>query len=737
MTHFNLHEDGTFDVLNEQHIVFARALARATFRNVRGELCHAVTSAQTNKDTLNGSDGTVELALGFHDETIVLTVKNVVDEPIQLEALEVMECNQASGSAVHLGDASELFYLRQGWQSWSQTAVRSLSVPEIPYASDDFFEKHLPYGAAAMDERTSNGFMLLGRTGDANAVLLGFETGARQFGQIRCAVHGDDVSRVYATCFADGIRLDPGEAYNSEEFTIRFGVAGGLYDEYAKRTAHKMGRRGSHKTIQGWCSWYYYYGENKDADVRANLDMMRAANLPMDVVLVDDGYQAAIGDWTKIDAEKFPMGIRTVAQEIRAAGKIPGIWLAPFGVRRDSLVAQEHPDFLLRRDDITPVLAWTHWNYAVYALDLTHPDVQKWLRDLFHTVVHEWGFGAVKLDFIFAGALEGRHFDPTMTRAQAYRRGLEIIGEAVGKDCLILGCGAPQLASVGLVDSMRVSQDVSFAWEPGDPVNTGSVSTRFAVQNTIARAPLNQRWWLNDGDCVIVRQKGEMNGMTRNEMRTLASVAALTGSVILDSDNLATLRAAHLQDLRRILPPLEHTARVREWFTGKDEQPRELELSLENGNWVLGTINWSREARTTIVELPGDDAYHVFDFWNKKYLGVQRGRIKIARHAAHETIVLHCARLTKEPAVLASTFHIAGVQPLRLTHDDSSVEMQFEIFSSPRGQVLVNLPPRRHVSRARVNGRNVRVKEIGRGVVTVSFKGDTPTQLQLEYKWGR
>ncbi|MFD1046890.1 hypothetical protein ACFQ1S_15730, partial [Kibdelosporangium lantanae] len=44
-----------------------------------------------------------------------------------------------------------------------------------------------------------------------------------------------------------------------------------------------------------WCSWYQYFTKVTEANVDANLALM--GDLPIDVVQVDDGYQAELGDW--------------------------------------------------------------------------------------------------------------------------------------------------------------------------------------------------------------------------------------------------------------------------------------------------------------------------------------------------------------------------------------------------------------------------------------------------------
>lgn len=662
VTRIRLHDDGTFDVLNGQRVVWAHAFARLLYRDSRGAEQIVRTTFRSGDSTLRGTGQGIEILLDVGQDTVILTCKNSGPAPISLDAFDVLYCDTAQDGAIELGPVPELLYLHHGWQSWSKTEIRPVTAPEVPFDGDDFYEKHLPHGAPAGEERTSSAFVLIGQEGDENAALVGFETGARQLSQIRFEVRLDKIVNFRAVAYADGVPLDVGATMHSETLMLSFGDANVLYEEYAERVAKNMGRRGTHSTLRGWCSWYYYYGENTADDLRLNLAAIRTQNIPLDLIVIDDGYQTAVGDWTSINPAKFPGGMQELAAEIHFAGKLAGIWLSPFGARSNSVLAQTHPEFFLRDDSGVLVHAWSHWNESVYALDLTRPDVGQWLRELFHTICFEWGFDAVKLDFLFAGAQAGKHFDPHLTRAQAYRRGLEIIAETVGQQKIILGCGAPLLASVGLVDTMRVSQDVHFAWAPADPANTGSVSTQHAVQNTLLRAPLNQRWWLNDPDCVIVRKYGDMNAMTRGENRTLASVAALTGSILLDSDNLASIAPHYLQDLLRILPAAEKTARVRKWFSQRAEQPSELELDLPGGRWILAAINWRKRSRHTVIQLPDAGAYHVYDFWAKKYLGVCHNLVKIPKHTPHQTIVLHCVPATVQNQKIKWSSHIATIE---------------------------------------------------------------------------
>jgi hypothetical protein len=77
-----------------------------------------------------------------------------------------------------------------------------------------------------------------------------------------------------------------------------------------------------------------------------------------------------------------------------------------------------------------------------------------------------------------------------------------------GEDKFILGCGAPLLASVGLVDGMRVGPDVGGRWAfdaglPDWPV--GNCSVRAAAIPSFWSQWMHGVWWQNDPDCLVAR----------------------------------------------------------------------------------------------------------------------------------------------------------------------------------------------------------------------------------------
>jgi alpha-galactosidase len=238
-----------------------------------------------------------------------------------------------------------------------------------------------------------------------------------------------------------------------------------------------------------WCSWYHYFLDVTPHDIEENLAAMQRLDLPFDVVQIDDGWQAGIGDWGSC-SDRF-RALPDLVNRIRDSGRRAGIWAAPLTVGSDSRLARQHPEWLIGDGG-------RNWGQSLHGLDITHPDAAAQLvEDL--RAMRALGIDYVKLDFLYTGALAGRRHED-IDPVTAYRRGLKLVREALGEDTYLLGCGAPLLPSVGLVDAMRVSADVH------NPEDDEPGTTRLRGLRAIkARAWQHGRFWVNDPDCLIAR----------------------------------------------------------------------------------------------------------------------------------------------------------------------------------------------------------------------------------------
>jgi alpha-galactosidase len=384
-------------------------------------------------------------------------------------------------------------------------------------------------------------------------------------------------------------------------------------EAYAARVGSEMGARVPATVPSGWCSWYYYYGRVTEADIRANLEALRSSRLPVDYVQVDDGYQPATGDWLSAN-DKFPSGMQRLAGDIREAGYRPGIWLAPLLLHESSATLRDRPGLALR-DAAGETLFVDTWLGRCAVLDCTNPESAAWLREVIRTIVGSWGYDVLKLDaLVFAArpAHAVRYHEPGTTAAANLRRGLEVIREAAG-DAFLLGCTLLFGPAIGLVDAMRTGPDVAATWDAGT-----RPSVRHAMRMALQRNWMHGRWWANDPDCLLVRDSE--TELDEPETRFLATAIALSGGLVVASDNMTELTNERLDLLRALLPPTGIAARPVD--AGNGPVPEAWRAQLDEGRSLLGILNWSdrpRWAGRDELLGPGEVA---FDLWNGRLAGM-------------------------------------------------------------------------------------------------------------------
>ena len=183
--------------------------------------------------------------------------------------------------------------------------------------------------------------------------------------------------------------------------------------------ASSTSSRISSPPITGWCSWYNLYAyineENILDHLHAAQTVARRERLPMRVFQIDDGFTPEMGDWLEVKPQ-FPRGMKPLLEDIRSAGFIPGLWIAPFMVGNRSHLYGEHPDWVVkdRRNDAPLAhmhfygeFRWHKRSEEYYILDTTHPDAFEYLRNVFRVWRHEWGCEYFKTDFMHFGSEYG------------------------------------------------------------------------------------------------------------------------------------------------------------------------------------------------------------------------------------------------------------------------------------------------------------------------------------------
>nr|MBC7245391.1 alpha-galactosidase [Chloroflexota bacterium] len=749
---------GLVKFVHQGKVLLDRATAKVIYTGTKGQkkslaLAGHAVSYGLAQDSVSLSAANDEVQLTWQlwlgkEMRLSLEVENVGSQTIRIAELHVLDVDAQRGASLNFASPPRNWRCYQnGWQSWTPTFARQVADGLwVDPNTDDYRTKHQPHSLLqARKTISSEWFTVIVPAVESVApttisarssagvsldpsLLLGFITTADQLAELRLEVSDRyQFQRLEAISYADGVSLAPSEKLCSE--TLLFTVDPDplrLIELYATRLGETMHARVATDIPTGWCTWYYFFGEDTENDVLANLNWIERRQLPLDVILIDDGYETAIGDWLDVNSAKYPQGMKHIAEQIAATGHRPGIWTAPFAASSASKLYAKHPDWVLRNEQGEPIVAWQHWGMDIYGLDLSLPAVQDWLRDLFHILSDEWGFRFFKVDFLYAAALPGVRHNDHITRAQAVRRGLEIIRSAIG-DHVLLGCGAPLGPSVGIVDTMRIGPDVHVDWEPFWQ-DLSAPSAANAILNVITRSFLHGKLWLNDPDCLVLRPRGDDSNLVLNEMRTLTTIVGLSGGLVLSSDNLPTIRRGRPKYLQRVLPPYGRSAIPLDLF--QNERPQVLVLPIETpwDSWVIvALLNWDDHSRVTKLDLAQlglpTRSYHVFNYWRQRYLGVAQNQVVIEPHQPHETVLLLLKPVSEQPQLLTSTFHVlqGAMEVKEVYASPHRLVVELEKPGRQFGRLVFSVPGKHVVSKALVNGRPQRPRQIAAGIWQTGF----------------
>lgn len=604
-----------------------------------------------------------------------LAVHNQGSKPAVIYRLEMLR--QVDGRQVEFSTnrAVNAAFFENGWQSWSYSAAYSAGEKAPRTIMGSLFPGMWTADGTPTPRRRgyfgSDFFgVLADRTGRRGCVV-GFLSQRQMFGTITAQLAG--ATRLAMWANGSGVVVPAGARLETDQAVL------GMLDldqqdplgVYLEAVAAENKARIPDAVPVGWCSWYHFYQQVSANDIEANLQsaVSGRSEWPLDLIQIDDGFETLVGEWDRFNG-RFPRGVDGLAAEIRQAGMIPGIWLAPFLLQPQAETARQHPEWMIKDRRGKPRSAGFHWNSRTVALDLTHPEACAWVETTIRRAVEEWGFPYLKLDFLYAGGLTGRRLDPTKTNAQVLHSGLELIRRTAGEKTFLLGCGCPIGSGVGIFDAMRISADTAPAWgtyfygkqvaflrEPHGPASEN------ALQNILTRANLHRRWWWNDPDCLLLRPESQL---TLAEIQTIASAISLTGGMLLVSDDLPRLPAERVQILSQLMPVIGQRGEVLDWLDR--EQPTRIRLKLSGpvGEWVLlAWINRTKQSMSWRFD-PAEwglekAAYLLRSFWDGQIKRIGPGEaFELAAIPPHGTALLAVRRETELPLqYLGGALHIS------------------------------------------------------------------------------
>ncbi|KOH44992.1 alpha-galactosidase [Sunxiuqinia dokdonensis] len=312
--------------------------------------------------------------------------------------------------------------------------------------------------------------------------------------------------------------------------------------------SEQMGARKDTKTSYHWDSFNEFehdFSHEKLTELLTTLDTIDPP-IMLDTILINDGY-CVHGDWLDY-TDNWPRGLEPAARDIFQRQYRAGVWIAPFMVSEESKIFKRHKNWLIRDLNGEPILEWEFPEGKHYALDGSHPDVQRYIQKVFRAY-RKMGFTFYKTDFMDWGlkpTVGIDRYDKTKSSVQIFTEVLNIIREEIGAGSFWITGTAPYAHMIGYVDAMRVANSLNCQWTEQGVGNM--------LQESYNTQYFNNVFWQNDLDVISLRN--ENCQLTATEKTSLANWIGIMGGVVSTSDRFSTLTDEQL-DLWRLLIPQE------------------------------------------------------------------------------------------------------------------------------------------------------------------------------------
>lgn len=494
------------------------------------------------------------------------------------------------------------------------------------------------------------------------------------------------------------IQIDPGQSRSSQEIMIL------IEDhEYALKTifnwiAATHGHRTHRGPMIGWCSWYDLGQNITEKSILSTVEafVKMKDQFKVDVIQIDDGFQKTIGDWDT--NEKFPNGFGKIINRIKAADAIPGIWLAPLAVHESTGIIEAHPDWFQRGADGMLLGECNNWGPRGRWLDPTHPEVQAFLRKIIRSN-KELGFDYFKIDFntIDSGC---RFYNPYKTRLQAFRELYKLYREEMKEDTYLVSCSGFNRGTFGYADASRIGPDSCHIWSATHPC-TILESIRATGLNALA----NNLFFSNDPDVSYLKTRGTFNpisgdiledigsdNLTIEELQTWHSFVGLLGGLALISDPIHKPEfSKNIRMLEILSPPAPEKANS--FNPGSDREHTQFGFTY-NRAWgqSASVLIWNPSEKVNkavineqAIESLGNN-FHVWSFWDEKYLGTGILAIQKMEIIPHGNLTLKLTPPTvhgNKILLIGSSLHISmGAAEIK---DFAATESTVDIILSSAG----------------------------------------------------
>jgi Alpha galactosidase A/Alpha galactosidase C-terminal beta sandwich domain/Carbohydrate binding module (family 35)/Fibronectin type III domain len=392
------------------------------------------------------------------------------------------------------------------------------------------------------------------------------------------------------------------------------------------------------KPYLGWSSWSLqatnYPGVNPDgpaswlneANVVAQADVMakRLKRFGYSYINVDAGWLGGFDSHARpvVDTEKFPHGMRWLADYVHRKGLKLGSYLA-VGLDKDAYNGGDSPihgtDDCHTRDLVYPDLRTTNgWDLA-YKIDFTNPCAQPYI-DSIVDVLAGFGVDFLKLDGVGPGSFRGGENYDNTEDVKAFRKAIDRTGRPM--EFIVSWALSPTAMDVWTeyTNGARVDTDVECYC---DTLVTWNNSVKVRWNDTVQWLPhVRPGFWPNLDSLAV--GNAEMDGLTEAERQSHMTLWAIVNSPLYIGDDLTKLddygmelltnrEVIAINQAGRPAKPLSQRTNQQVWFSRQAD-----------GSYVVALFNLDdvpKRVTANLADLGISGSARVRDIWADRNLG--------------------------------------------------------------------------------------------------------------------